>query len=111
MEIHSKFVASEWALRYLRDAASIDSGDDDGRVTTDAEPVALVFPFPEPDNSRSCPMMFCWEDGNRAEATEQVLDFVLAEVRIGQTDLEVGLGYDGWRIQDLLNKNHSNGNC
>ena len=89
---------------HLSDAVGVDAGDDDGRVAADAEPETLVFPFPEPDQSRRRPVVLGREDGDRAEAAEQVLDLVLAEVGVGQRDLEVSLGHNrGW-VQNLLKK-------
>ena len=91
-----------FSQNYLRQTLGIDPGDDDGRVTPDAEPEALGFPLPQPDGPRCGPEVLGVEDGHRAEGVEQILHLVLAQVGEGQAQLVLGGGHDGGRVQHLL---------
>ncbi len=65
----------------LGDAVDVDSGDDDRRISTNAETEAFVFTFAKADNAWSGPVVLGREDGDGAEPVEQVLNFVLTKVR------------------------------
>ena len=77
-------------MSYVSDGASIDAGDNDGSVASDAKAEPLVVQFAQTGVARRVPFQLCRKQSQRSQAFEQIRHGMLAEIWLSERQLDLG---------------------